>query len=56
MGAGYSVERLESIPTVPDTGEPASWHPLQHYFRLTAFGANAFVAPAAGVTLIHEHD
>jgi hypothetical protein len=53
---GYSVQRLERIPTVPDTGEAAAWHPLQHYFRLTAFGANAFVAAAAGVTLIHEHD
>jgi hypothetical protein len=53
---GYSVQRLEDVPTVPDTGEPAAWHPLQHYFRLSAFGANAFVAPEAGVTLIHEHD
>jgi hypothetical protein len=53
---GYSVQRLEHVPTVPDTQEPAAWHPLQHYFRLSAFGANAFVAPEAGVTLIHEHD
>jgi hypothetical protein len=52
----YSVERLERIPIVPDTGEPALWHPLQHYFRLRAFGANAFVADAAGVTLVHEHE
>jgi hypothetical protein len=56
MPGGYSVERLERIPTVSDTGEPARWHPLQHYFRLRAFGANAFVADAVGETLIHEHD
>lgn len=44
------------MPTVPDTGEPAAWHPLQHFFRLSAFGANAFVAPEAGDPLIFEHD
>ena len=31
------------------------WHPLQHVFGLTAFGANAFVAASAGDVLVDEH-
>ena len=32
-----------------------SWHPLQHFLGLTAFGANVFVAQE-GQTLVAEHD
>jgi hypothetical protein len=54
--AGWAATRLAQIPTVPGEPEDPAWHPLQHYFRLTAFGANAFVAPEAGMALVSEHD
>ena len=38
-----------------EEGEP-EWYPLQHFFRLTAFGANVYVAPEAGGDLLGEHD
>jgi CRP-like cAMP-binding protein len=50
----YAVRRLDEVPTVPDS--EVRWHPLQHHFRLSAFGANVFVADAAGDALIAEHD
>jgi quercetin dioxygenase-like cupin family protein len=50
----YAVRRLGDVPTVPDS--EFAWHPLQHHFGLTAFGANVFVAPAPGDVLVEEHD
>ena len=50
----FAVHRLDEIPTVPDAD--VDWHPLQHYFGLTTFGANLFVARDAGDELIAEHD
>ncbi len=50
----FAARRLDEIPTVPDAG--VAWYPLQHHFGLTAFGANLFVARAAGDELIAEHD
>jgi hypothetical protein len=50
----YAVRRLDEVPTVPDS--EVRWHPLQHHFRLSAFGANVFAADAAGDELIAEHD
>lgn len=54
--ARWAARQLTDIPQIPvDEGEPA-WHPVQHYFGLTAFGANAYVAAGEGVTLVEEHD
>jgi hypothetical protein len=55
--SGYAVKRLEDVPSVPDT-EPADpdWKPIQHHFRLGAFGMNAYVASEPGGILIHPHD
>ena len=50
----FAVRRLEEIPTVPDAD--SDWHPLQHHFGLTAFGANLFTARDAGDELIGAHD
>jgi hypothetical protein len=50
----FAVRRLDEIPTVPHA--EADWHPLQHHFGLTAFGANLFTARDAGDELIGEHD
>jgi hypothetical protein len=53
----WAVRTLSEIPTVTD-GDPGDpdWHPLQHFFGLTAFGANVFVAIEGNETLIAEHD
>jgi len=55
--ARYAVRRLEDIPRIPaeEPGDP-EWYPLQHYFRLTAFGANVYVASEAGGDLLAAHD
>jgi quercetin dioxygenase-like cupin family protein len=55
--AGYAVRRLEDIPRIPadEAGDP-DWYPLQHFFRLTAFGVNVYVAKEAGGDLLSEHD
>jgi len=50
----FAVRRLEEIPTVPDAD--VGWYPLQHHFDIATFGANIFVAAAAGDALIAEHD
>jgi len=50
----FAVRRLAEIPTVADAD--VDWHPLQHHFGLTAFGANVFVARAAGDELVGAHD
>jgi hypothetical protein len=55
---GYAVAELASlpsVPTAPKSGDP-DWKPIQHYFGLTAFGINAYIARAAGDTLIVAHD
>jgi hypothetical protein len=54
---GWAAARLDEVPPVTD-GDPGDpeWRPLQHAFGLTAFGANAFVARAAGEQLVHPHD
>jgi hypothetical protein len=53
----WAARSLEEIPPVAD-GEPndPDWYPLQHFFGLTAFGANVFVAHDEGQTLVDEHD
>jgi hypothetical protein len=55
--ARYAVRRLEDIPRIPaeEAGDP-EWYPVQHYFRLTAFGANVYVASEAGKDLLAAHD
>jgi hypothetical protein len=55
--AGWAVKRIAEVPRVTDggPGDP-DWHPLQHHFGLTAFGANVFVAREPGQELIGEHD
>ena len=44
---------MPRVPTEP--GDPR-WYPLQHYFGLTAFGINVYVADADGNELLAEHD
>jgi hypothetical protein len=51
------IARIVDVPLVTDgdAGDP-DWHPLTHYFGLTAFGLNAFVGREAGQELIGAHD
>lgn len=52
--ASFAVRRLDDIPSIEEGG--LHWKPLQHYFGLTAFGANVYRATAPGQELIAEHD
>ena len=55
--ARWAARNLSEIPKVTDGGpDDPDWHPLQHFFGLTAFGANVFVAKRADETLVEEHD
>jgi hypothetical protein len=52
----FAVRRLADVPRVAtESGDP-DWYPLQHYFGLTAFGTNVYVAHAAGGDLLGDHD
>jgi uncharacterized cupin superfamily protein len=55
--AGWVARKIVEIPKVTD-GEvdDPDWHPLQHFFGLTTFGANVFVATRGDETLVAEHD
>lgn len=53
---GWAAIPLEDVPRVPSHEPGPTWYPLQHAFGLTAFGANVFVAQAAGEVLVEEHD
>jgi hypothetical protein len=55
--AGWAVSEIGEIPRVPggEADEPY-WHPLQHFFGLTTFGANVFIAVNGYETLVAEHD
>lgn len=56
-GRGFAVKSLAEVPSVPreEPDDPA-WKPLQHHFRIDAFGLNVFTAPAEGVVLVAPHD
>jgi hypothetical protein len=48
---------LTDVPVVTDgDDDDPVWHPLQHFFGLSAFGVNAFGAREADQTLVEEHD
>ena len=54
--SGYWVKRLEDVPLVPtEDPDDFDWYPLQHHFRIGAFGINAFGGDA-GIELVAEHD
>jgi hypothetical protein len=53
---GAWIRRLADVPPIDVEPEGHAWHPLQHHFGLTAFGANVFVAKRAGAELVGDHD
>lgn len=57
MPAGYAVKALVEVPAVPGANpSDPDWRPLQHHFRINAFGLNVFTAPADGTVLVSAHD
>ena len=54
---GFAVKTLGEIPSVQqERPEDPDWKPLQHHFRIRAFGLNLFTAPAPGSPLVEAHD
>jgi hypothetical protein len=51
---GYSVAHLDDIEEFDDAG--CHYRPIRHHLGLTAFGATAWTAHAAGDRVINEHD
>jgi mannose-6-phosphate isomerase-like protein (cupin superfamily) len=54
--SGWDARPLADIPLAHADEPDPEWRPLQHFFRLSAFGANAFTAREAGAVLVEEHD
>ena len=50
----YAVARLEEIEELSDGRCP--YRPVRHHLGITAFGATAWTAAAAGDRIINEHD
>jgi hypothetical protein len=50
------IARIDELPKIEDEPGDPDWYPIQHYFGLTAFGINAYVACEAGQGLIGDHD
>jgi hypothetical protein len=56
VAARFAVRRLADVPRVPSEAGDPDWYPLQHFFGMTAFGVNVYVAQAAGGELLGDHD
>jgi uncharacterized cupin superfamily protein len=50
----YVVTTIDALPSIDDEG--VDWRPIQHYFRLTAFGINLYRATEPGTQVIGDHD
>src|SRR5262249_45961167 len=50
----YAVSSIADVPSIREDG--VDWRPIQHYFQLTAFGLNVYLAEEAGGDLIGGHD
>ena len=53
---GAWIRRLADVPPIDVEPEGHDWHPLQHYFGLSAFGANVYAGKRAGAELVMGHD
>jgi mannose-6-phosphate isomerase-like protein (cupin superfamily) len=53
----WSARDLAAVPLVPSPeADDFDWRPLQHFFGLTAFGANVFAATRDDQILVEAHD
>ena len=52
--AGYTVAHLDEIEEFSDAG--CHYRPIRHHLGITAFGATAWTARAAGDRVLDEHD
>jgi hypothetical protein len=53
--AKWAVDHIDDIRELEPVGE-CPMRPIRHHFGITAFGANAWTAKAAGDRLINEHE
>lgn len=56
----FEVAHIDEIPHTPSNDSygfqlSGDWKQLRHFFGIREFGANAFVATAAGQEIVHEH-
>ncbi len=58
MSSGYRTLHLDDIATVrfDDDADIPAWKPVRRELGISAFGTNAYVAEAAGETVIEPHD
>ena len=52
--ADYAIAHLDEIEELSDVG--CHYRPIRHHLGITAFGATAWTARAAGDPIINEHD
>ena len=53
----FDAVRLDDIQSLPlDFSAGLQWRPVRQVLGIEAFGINAYVAPAADIRLIEEHD
>ena len=55
MASACRNAHISEIPSLPTDLVGAEWKPVRHHFGIRAFGANAYVARAAGEQVIEEH-
>jgi mannose-6-phosphate isomerase-like protein (cupin superfamily) len=53
---GFRTLRISELEPIPAVGGTLHWHPLRHALGVTAFGVNAYTAPAAGRDVVEDHD
>ena len=58
MSSGYRTLHLDDIPTIrfDDEADIPAWKPVRRELGVSAFGANAYVADAAGDIVVEPHD
>jgi hypothetical protein len=57
MSSGYRALHLDEIATVRlDDPDIPGWKPVRRELGISAFGANAYVAEAAGDIVVEPHD
>ena len=50
------VAQAHEVPAVPVPGGGLTWHPVRRHLDISAFGANAYTAQAAGDLVVEDHD
>ena len=51
----FRTLQLSELEPIPAVGGTLLWHPLRYALGVSAFGVNAYTAPAAGQDVVEEH-